>query len=118
MDKTTAINSSDFTIASASNDSVFGLHFYNNKKISFLPVGVDNRFQNLVYIRADSCSIKSITKANFVNLSKLKYVTLKSNQIEKIMSDTFYDLTSLEYLSLSKKAFYPNLNDLIFNFFI
>lgn len=118
LDKTTAINSSDFTISSASNNSVLGMYFRNNKKIFFLPVGVDKSFQNLVSIRADACSIESITKENFVKLSKLKYLNLQNNRIEKIMSDTFFDLKSLEYLNLSKKAFYPNRNDFIFIFFI
>lgn len=106
MDQSTSINTSRFTISSAPDDSVGGLNFVGNRKISYLPISIDKVFPNLIIINARACSIKLIMRANFINLSKLKALSLSYNQIEKIETKTFFGLTSLKYLDLSEKTFY------------
>ena len=101
MDKTTAINSADNTIASR-DESVEGLWLQSNNKIKFLPIEVSKKFPNLLGIDAYSCSLTTISKANFKGLSKLRGLYLANNQIEKIRSDVFDGLVALEALSLGK----------------
>lgn len=108
MDYSTTINSHGFTISSTSDDSVGGLVFEGNKKITFLPIDVYKIFPNIIIFDAFECSIKSITRANFINLQKLKKLHLGRNQIVKITSDPFFGLESLEYVSLSKETFCDN----------
>lgn len=99
MQKTSQINSADTTI-SPTDTSVRGLDLNGNGKISFLPIGLDVTFPNLVVHDAYALSLKTVSKINFKNLKKLKYLSLRGNQLESINSDTFEDLTSLEYLDL------------------
>lgn len=105
MEKRTQIDSPDFTISSPVNEKVCGLRLNLNKKISFLPVKVDEKFPNLVGYSAQFCSIRSIHKENFNNLGKLKSLWLNRNLITNVPSDSFDDLESLQYLGLCKLHF-------------
>lgn len=102
MTGSTIIDSQGFRIASAKNETIGGLDFELNKNVSFLPVYVNEAFPDLVTFFASSCSIKTISKENFRNLSKLKVLCLNNNQIEIIQNDVFKDLTSLERLTLGE----------------
>ena len=99
MDDTTEINSADTTIT-ARDESVEGFWLWVNKKIKFLPIDVSEKFPNLLGLSAYSCSLTTVSKANFKGLSKLRYLNLGYNQIEKIRSDVFSDLVSLEQLHM------------------
>jgi Leucine rich repeat len=102
MRETTAIDQINVNIAMR-DDEMGGLYFKNNKKISFLPVRVDEAFPNLALYNALGCSVKELSRVNFVGLKKLKILHLDSNQIEKINCGTFEDLVSLDILHLCKK---------------
>lgn len=100
MNRTTSIHSTGTTIASTRDGGIEVLMFDGNKKIFYLPKNSYQNFPNLMQYSAWSCSIKSISKDNFKNLSKLKMLYLNLNQIERINSDTFVDLPSLEQVFL------------------
>lgn len=85
------------------DEMVEGLNFNHNKNISFLPVQVAKKLPNLLSYCALNCSIKEISKENFVNLTMLKTLDLSHNQIEKITTDTFEDLSDLVELLLGKE---------------
>lgn len=112
MDQTTAITSDTVKISDAREESISKLWFDHNSKIFFLPIEIHEKFPNLIQINAFNCSISTISKSNFVKLSKLRILYLENNKIEKIDSDTFDDLISLEEIDLSKcfLSFKKNLN--------
>lgn len=70
--------------------------------ITALPIDISKRFPNLEIYDAGSCSITSVSKANFAKLSKLRKLWLGFNQITAIAVDVFEDLTSLDYLAIGK----------------
>lgn len=96
----TEISSADVTISP--DESIVGLTFATNRKISFLPLEVGKSFPDLLCYAASNCNVKSISKKHFEKLGKLKELLLYNNRITTIASDTFADLVSLEYLKLSK----------------
>lgn len=96
------IDSPEFTIKSAKDETVTGLFFFANPRVSFLPVKVYESFPNLIGYLANGCSIRKISKENFKNLSKLKMLGLSINQIQTIPSNAFEDLTSLQELYLGE----------------
>lgn len=98
MNRTTVITESDYTISMPRDDAVEGFDCERNKKISYLPVKIHEKFPNLVVLYADYCNIKAISKANFEKLGKLKRLSLSFNQIVTVNSNTFDDLTALELL--------------------
>lgn len=97
------IDGAGFTINSELDILVFGLSFWSNKGISFLPVDVYKIFPHLVDMSAAGCSLKSISKENFRGLRELQLLLLYQNEIESFAADTFEDLTSLEELDLGEK---------------
>lgn len=99
MDRTTVINSAGCHMTT-SDATVETLFFSHNKKIQYLPEDFSEMFPNLVIIMAQECSIKTVSKQNFHNLTKLRGLSLRGNQIELIERGTFDELVSLEYLSL------------------
>lgn len=102
MDKTTSIDTKNVTISTLDN-LIGGLDLTDNKNIFFLPVGVSEKFPNLLGYIARKVSIKEISRSNFKGMDKLKFLNLYGNQIEKITSETFIDLKNLEKLYLGKK---------------
>lgn len=104
MTKTTSIPSKDYTISSEPDANMGIIRFDNNKKISYLPTKIAEKFPNVNKIYASSCSIKEVSNENFKSLSKLKALFLGNNEITKINKNTFEGLTSLEALGLSKKT--------------
>lgn len=105
MTATTVINSVGFLITTPRNDSVEGFLSIFNKKIEYLPENMAEQFPNLVFIQAQDCSIKAISKQNLKNLKRLRFLALIQNSITKIESDTFGDLLALEELWLSEFIF-------------
>ena len=97
------INSTNVTI-STRNIAVLGLQL-SGHTIFYLPVKVNESFQQLFAYSADECSVESISKDNFKGMRSLKVLHLSHNQIEEISNGVFEDLVSLEYLVLSKKNF-------------
>lgn len=102
MDKKTKINASNFVIGELRDEAIEGIDFSENKKIEYLPYKIYMQFPNLVDYRANQCTIKQITKANFENLNRLKYLKLSSNKIQKIFGNTFHGLGNLREVDLSE----------------
>lgn len=103
MDRVTMIDSPTIAILDSHDDTIGGLRFYMNAKISFLPIKVFKSFPNIVVYNAEGCSIKSTSHENFEKLRRLKVLLLNDNEIEKLDAYIFDDLVSLEWLVLRKK---------------
>jgi Leucine-rich repeat (LRR) protein len=82
------------------DETVTALDFSHNKKISILPVEINDSFENLKALAALECAIGEISEDNFRGLNKLKFLDLTENLIETIPNKTFDDLESLEFLAL------------------
>lgn len=102
MVKTTTIDFPDFEISTPHDETIEGLEFGDNRKISYLPIKVHETFPNLVHYLAARCSIKAIKKENFASLTKLTLIQMYNNQIEAIDSDTFTGLDHLNFIDFSK----------------
>lgn len=102
MLRTTNIANENYSIENI-DSSVQAITFASNKKIRFLPIGVDESFPNLLAYSSEKCALKKVTKKNFKGLKKLKFLNLRFNKIEIIEQNTFEDLPSLEVLWLSMK---------------
>lgn len=113
MTSTTVIDSVGTVISSARNEDTEALRLSRNKKISFLPENPADAFPNLIFIEAAVCSIKAISRQNFVGLKKLRAVNLIANQIESINSDTFADVLAMERIQLGKSADFFYFIDLL-----
>lgn len=98
--KQTELEFNNITIGTR-DESIVGLNFGDNKKVSFLPKDINKIFPTLFVYGAHGCSIKSISKHDFADMGWLKALFLQSNSIEIIDGDTFEDLESLEDLDLS-----------------
>lgn len=109
------------------------LVFINNLKMSFIPVGYSEFFDNLNNIWIDGCPIESIANTDFENPQNIKILGivkarlkmvdidtftgfdileslfLQNNQIEKLHDESFTKLKNLKILKLSsnKLAFLP-----------
>lgn len=86
---------------SEKNNTVKGLSFGNNKRISYLPIYVEEKFPNLLVLSSSS-PLRSISKENFKGMQKLRALIISNGRIEKLYSDTFDDLDSLEHLDMRK----------------
>lgn len=106
MNEVTTIDSNGFTIVSAKDETINGLAFKGNKKISFLPVDIYENFPNLEILNACDCSIKSIFKENFRYLNKLEDLDLNKNQIETIRADVFENSLSIKRFWFRKNNFF------------
>jgi len=91
-----------YRITSNRNETIETMRFESNKRIQFLPVSSNDKFPNLAVIDACNCSIQSISKENFNNLTKLKKILLSYNEISEISNETFEGLASLEEISLGE----------------
>lgn len=103
FDKTTKINSINFTIDIQEIPEIDAILFDNNKNVVFLPVNVYKKFPYLKYYHAKNASVKKISALNFEGLSSVKLLNLESNQIEFIPNYCFEALTKLNEISLSIK---------------
>lgn len=101
MNQGTVIDTPD-TMIIPFDQSVLGLWLNNNKNIKFLPRKIHQSFPDLVGFSAYSCSLTTIEKENFVNLTKLKYLDLRENRLTKLHDNLFEDLAALEVLWLGE----------------
>lgn len=102
MKKSLKIDEDDSTISPQSNEvNAFNLCWSNNK-VLFLPIEIHESFPELIMYRAQDCSITTVAKEHFENLSELKVLLLGENGIEMIPPGVFDDLTALEHLNLRK----------------
>lgn len=102
MREKTIINDIDFTVTDKMDRDVTVIDFSSNKKVEFLPVQLSQIFPHLKLYKASSCSIREITKSNFVGLRRLGGLELPENQIYAIRSDTFEGLHELLQINLSE----------------
>lgn len=102
MDGKTSIDEYEATISDPRDETVTGITFDYNRRITFLPIDVHMKMPKLVYFYARNCSVSQISKANFNRMSFLEYLLLDANQIEMIKGETFEDLVNIHWISLSK----------------
>lgn len=100
IEDSTVIESAQVSISSQRDETVTSIELNGNKNIQFLPSRVDTNFPNLEFYIANDCSISTISKDNFQNLSQLKVLFLQQNQIEEIPLNAFDDLGNLVGLNL------------------
>jgi hypothetical protein len=89
--------------SSFSDKKIEGLRFDENKKIHYLPENVSDVFLSINAYSAGDCSVREISKRNFLGMFNMKVLYLYDNLIEVIPNDTFEDLTELLLLWLRKK---------------
>jgi Leucine rich repeat len=102
VDFQTQISSRGFKVEGSPDSSARGLNFQGNKMIEYLPLVIFEAYPELMIYDGGSCAIKSIERANFLNLKQMKYLWLGFNQIQIILSDTFIDMPQLTYLGLDE----------------
>ena len=107
------INRRDFQLSHVRDDTVRGLVFDSNKKISYAPIFVNEIFPNLITWSSSSNPIQSLSRENFRDMKNLRVLILFDGKIEKIYSDTFQDVTALEQLDLRKKILFNFVTILI-----
>lgn len=105
MSGTTGIYTKNTELKGTADSEMRIINFYDNVKILYLPIGVVEIYPELAFYSAGLCSIKEISRDNFIGLSKLRALFLQKNSIQKIASDTFVDLISLEGIELGKIFF-------------
>lgn len=102
MNNSTELAFPDSFLKAPHDETVAGMEFSKNKKISFLPFNIHKSFPKLIVISAMSCSVKALYKQNFQNLTMLKQLDLHTNLIETVEREVLQDLVALVYLDLSK----------------
>lgn len=98
--ESSAIDSRNFLITSAREETVEGFSVWQNKKVEYLPKNTGEKYPNLIGYDARDCSIKEISKEDFKGLSKLQRLYLNYNQIEKISDDTFDSISGVHEILL------------------
>lgn len=92
---------SEFYGISASRDEkIERLNAEYCRLMEYIPLGISDRFPNLIEIKIQRSSVKKVSKDVFAGLRKLKLLNLESNQIQTIDENSFNDLVSLEELDL------------------
>lgn len=99
----TVIDSTDFLITSARDETVEGFDTSRNKNVEFLPINLGEKFPKLIILSASGCSIKGIAKENFKGLNMLRHLLLIRNQIERVDDDTFEFIPAVERISLGEQ---------------
>lgn len=99
---TAEINSTGFSFSYQKNVSIGAIDMDSNKKIKFLPENPAESFPSIVIYDARNCSIKALTKKNFLGLSSLQRIFLQKNLIVAIDDDTFEDSLMLKSIDLCK----------------
>lgn len=79
---------------------VIELTIYDGNKTWFIPNGWINFLPNLETLTVTDAGVKSISRPNFKDMSKLRGLYLSSNEISKVPQDVFHDLASLEFLDM------------------
>jgi Leucine rich repeat len=102
LDQLTNIDSAEVAFAFATKPMtvITELYFDYNIHIHFLPIKTGEKFPNLISLSAWFCGIKAVSKANFMQLTKLQRLAINNNRIEAIDGDTFEDLIELKWLFL------------------
>lgn len=103
--RSTAVNSTNFTLTSARDETIEGFYARDSTKMEFLPTNLGDVFPSLIGLSAQNCSIKEISKEYLKGLSELRWLWLKMNQIQKIDDDTFEHNPAVEGINLGEFDF-------------
>lgn len=90
------------------NVTVLNMRYVSVKN---LPLGVDEKFPNLIKYLATGCGIKVLNPLSFMGLSDLGELDLNDNQLTSINSGDFQYLSSLKVLTLSNNQISQISND-------
>ena len=99
MDLTTVIDSTDFSYGKA-DEAITEIYTDGNLNIRYLPLNPNENYPNLISMSFWLCGVRSVSKSNFIKLSKLRRLALNQNRLSIIEDNTFEDLVALEYLYL------------------
>lgn len=110
MEWKTSIFSQDVVTSPQVDEVITGVSFWHNRKVQFLPLNVGKTYPNLIGYMPEACSLTSISRVHFQNMTNLRALWLNENQIEQINGDTFSDLPKLEWIRLGRK---PSLDFLL-----
>jgi hypothetical protein len=102
MNTNLVLNSTIPIFSGPKDETITGLHFRKNRKVSILPQRVHETYPNLVVYGAESCSVKEIAREHFEKLTQLRRLNLESNQIFEVKQGVFDDLIAMEYIGLSE----------------
>ena len=102
------IESPNLKISKVNGEHVKGFSevdtFYvlGNPSITYLPIGLNDHFPELMKLIVQFSSLKFISKNDFYNLNFLQIIDFSGNQIETVPIDVFSTLIKLKHLNLSK----------------
>lgn len=109
-----AVDSSDYTIASSSNDlAIEAFHIHDSKNVKFIPHNIGPRFPRLIFLLVWNCAVKGVEAKHFEKMPKLRVLDLAGNEIDNIPSDAFTSLRNLENLYLQRNQL-KNLHEKLF----
>lgn len=94
------VDNENFIISSKADRSTLGFGIRLKEGVKFLPTNLYEVFPNLIAIDIYECSVTSVNKSHFKNLTKLETLGLSNNMIENISGYSFDDLVNLEDLNL------------------
>jgi Leucine rich repeat len=100
LNKATSIAVQDAQVKSDFNATY--VTFFDNKNITYMPLGLSKTFPFLQIIQATYCNVKKIGPENFAGLKYIAVIWFGSNKIEDIPSGTFKGLASLTEIDLRK----------------
>ncbi|KAG5668521.1 hypothetical protein PVAND_016460 [Polypedilum vanderplanki] len=101
MSRDSIIETPNFELPLARNETVAGLRAARIKNLKYLPVNPAKIFPNLLRYDASTSSVFSIARNNFQGLKKLKVLMLRRNEISILAHDSFTDLIALQELLLN-----------------
>jgi Leucine-rich repeat (LRR) protein len=73
-----------------------------NSSSTYLPIKLGTFFPNLTTYRIWNSEIKTISRANFEDLTKLNILEISNTPLKEIAKDSFYDLSELHTLDSHK----------------
>lgn len=100
FDETIAISEPSATLSNAVDENVKRLLMVDNKNVEYLPQNIGVSFPNLELFDTANCSIKSVTKQNFIGLTALDSMYIHSNKLQSLDENVFSDLVNLRVLYL------------------
>jgi hypothetical protein len=101
MDGVTVISSNDVSFTPEADEEMTEIYGDFNHKINHLPNNISEKFPMLISLSFRFCSLKTVKKESFKELTQIEHIDLSYNEIATIEIGTFDDLKNLLYLFLA-----------------
>lgn len=92
------IGSESYAVKTPVNASVQQFYIHDDRDVKFLPIGIGEKFPNLMEVRATSCGLVVVRNHYLKNMRNLKFLRMNDNKIAYIESGSFSELISLKRL--------------------